>query len=146
MGLQQFVLIVLAIIVIGVAISVGISLFINQSYINNQQSCAAELQNNYCTLSLQYYKTPKSQGGAGQDSTEVTVEKVATFLGFHGPNHSLLSPSDNGEFRVTGTTSTTVTLKALGTEEKGGKKPMITSTVNLKTGDIISSTTSAVSF
>lgn len=146
MGQQQFLLIVLAIIVIGVAISVGISLFINQSYINNQQSCAAELQNNYCTLSLQYYKTPKAQGGAGQDSTEVTVEKVASFLGFHGPNHSLLSPSDNGEFRVTNTTGSTVTLKALGTEEKNGKRPFITSIVHLRTGEIISSTSAATAF
>lgn len=146
MGTQQILLIVLAVITIGLAIVVGINLFINQAYNNNKQACASELQNNYCTLSIQYFKMPKGQGGAGQDSTEVTVAKVAAYLGFHGPNYSLLNPSDNGEFRVTEASGTFVTLKALGAEQKAGKYPLITSVINLKTGRITSSVTAATSF
>ncbi len=146
MGTQQILLIVLAVIIVGVAIAVGVTLFITQAYNNNQQACASELQNNYCTISIQYYKTPKSQGGAGQDSTEVTVEKVATFLGFLGPNHSLMNPSDNGEFRVTNASGTTVTLKALGKELKAGKHPLITSVISLSTGTVVSNVSAATSF
>jgi hypothetical protein len=143
MGTQQILLIVLSVIIVGVAIAVGITMFSNQAYNGNQQAVASELQN-YGSQAIQYYKTPKSQGGAGQDSTEVTVAKVATFLGFTGTNNSLTS--DNGEFRVTAVAGTTVTLKGKGVELKSGKNPLITTTISLAAGTITSSVSSGTTF
>ncbi len=143
MGTQQILLIVLSVIIVGVAIAVGITMFSNQAYNGNQQAVASELQN-YGSQAIQYYKTPKSQGGAGQDSLEVTVTKVATFLGFTGANDSLTS--DNGEFRVTGVSGTTVTLKGKGVELKAAKNPLVTTTIALAAGTITSSVSSGTTF
>lgn len=147
MGTQQILLIVLSVIIVGVAIAVGITMFANQAYNGNQQAVAGELQN-YASQSIQYFKTPKSQGGAGQDKTEVTVTKVATFLGFIQANNSLTS--DNGEFRVTsvatGGDSCLVVLKGLGVEIKNNVKPLITTTVNLNSSQINSSVSTGTTF
>ena len=143
MGTQQILLIVLSVIIVGVAIAVGITMFSNQAYNGNQQAVASELQN-YGSQAIQYYKTPTSQGGAGQDSTNVTVAKVATFLGFTGANNSLAS--DNGEFRVMAVSGTTVTLKGKGVELKAAKNPLITTTVSLAAGTITSSVSSGTAF
>ena len=145
MGTQQILLIVLSVIIVGVAIAVGISMFGNQAYNNNQQAVASELQN-YGSLAIQYYKTPKSQGGAGQDSTMVNVAGIAAYLGFIGPNDSLMDPSDNGEFRVTGVSGAVVTLKGMGKEIKAGNHPFVTTVVNLAHGTISSTVTSANTF
>ncbi len=143
MGTQQILLIVLSVIIVGVAIAVGITMFSNQAYNGNQQAVASELQN-YGSQAIQYFKTPKSQGGAGQDSLEVTVTKVATFLGFTGANDSLTS--DNGEFRVTAVSGTTVTLKGKGVELKAAKNPIVTTTVALAAGTITSVVSSGTTF
>jgi len=138
MGTQQILLIVLSVIIVGVAIAVGITMFSNQAYNGNQQAVASELQN-YGAQCIQYFKTPKAQGGAGQDSTDVTVAKVSAFIGFSAASPYFLK-SDNGEFRVTAVSGSpaTVTLVGLGTEEKGGSKPKITTTVALTPGTISS--------
>lgn len=145
MGTQQILLIVLSVIIVGVAIAVGITMFGNQAYNGNQQACASELQG-YGSLCIQYYKTPKSQGGAGQDSTAISVAKIASFLGFIGPNDSLMDPSDNGEFRVSSVSGSTVILTGMGKELKAGKYPFITTTVNVAQGTINSVVTAATTF
>lgn len=143
MGTQQILLIVLSVIIVGVAIAVGITMFSNQAYNGNQQAVASELQN-YGSQAIQYYKTPKSQGGAGQDSTFVTQGNVATFIGFDPTAFTLTS--DNGQFKVTAASGTTVTLKGLGTELKSAKKPLVTTTVSLSAGTITSTVSSGTAF
>jgi Tfp pilus assembly protein PilE len=141
MGTQQILLIVLSVIIVGVAIAVGITMFSNQAYNGNQQAVASELQN-YGSQCIQYYKTPKSQGGAGQDSSSTVLSKanIATFIGFD-PTAFTLS-SDNGTFKVTTVSGSTVTLAGLGTELKNAKKPLVTTTVSLRLGTITSSVSS----
>lgn len=139
MGTQQILLIVLSVIIVGVAIAVGITMFSNQAYNGNQQAVASELQN-YGSQAIQFYKTPKSQGGAGQDSTVVTQASVATFIGFDPTAFTLTS--DNGTFKVTSVSGNTVTLQGLGTELKSAKKPKVTTTVSLSAGTITSSVSS----
>ncbi len=143
MGTQQILLLVLSVIIVGVSVSVGITMFANQAYNANQQGVASELQN-YGMLSIQYYKTPKSQGGAGMDSTAVTVAKIAPFLGFTGPNDSVTS--DNGEFRIISITGAILTLKGKGVEMKNDKFPLVTTTVGMATGTVISSVSSGTTF
>ena len=143
MGIQQILLLVLSVIIVGVSVSVAITMFNNQAYIANQQAVASELQN-YGLQAIQYYKTPKSQGGAGEDSTVATIPIISTFLGFSGTGNSVTS--DNGEFRVISITGSTLTFKGLGKEFKNGKYPLVTTTVSMSVGTVISSVSSGVSF
>jgi cell shape-determining protein MreC len=128
-GTQQILLIVLAVIIVGVAISVGISMFSRQAYNSNRQAVASEL-NGFATQIIEFWKTPASLGGAGKVISNVTVTRTATYIGF-----TATSPynfiSDNGEYRITGISGNIVTLKGLGTETKGNNKPLLTTAVNV---------------
>lgn len=143
MGTQQILLLVLSVIVVGVSISVGITMFANQSYNANQQAVASELQN-YGVLVLQYYKTTKAQGGAGQDSTNISIDVMSTFMGFSGENHSVVS--ENGEFRIMSLNGSVLTLKGLGTEIRESKRPLVTTRVYMATGQIIATVSSGTTF
>jgi hypothetical protein len=72
MGTQQILLIVLSVIIVGIAIAVGIMMFNNQAYNSNQSAIAGELQN-YAAQVIQFWKTPVSQGGGGQDEANNDV-------------------------------------------------------------------------
>lgn len=130
MGTQQVLLIVLGVIIVGVAIAVGISMFSSQAYNSNRQAVASELTN-YATQVIQFWKTPASLGGGGNITANLTVSKVADYIGFNDENDS--TTSEDGEYRVISVAGTVVTLKGLGTAEKGGNKPMITTTVDVTT-------------
>lgn len=144
MGTQQILLIVLAVIIVGVAIAVGVTMFNNQSYNSNKQAVSAELTN-YSTVLMQYWKTPASMGGAGQVVGNVTVAKTAVYLGFSNADPYNFT-TENGEFRVTGVDGTVVTIKGLGKEQKGGSKPLISTAVDLSNSDITTTVGSASSF
>lgn len=64
MGTQQLLLIVLGVIIVGVAIAVGITIFNNQAYNSSQQAVATEL-NTYATSAMQWWKTPCRPGWFG---------------------------------------------------------------------------------
>jgi hypothetical protein len=145
MGTQQILLIVLSVIIVGVAIAVGITMFNNQAYNSNQQAVAAELQN-YGSQVVQYWKTPISQGGVGQDVTVLAAKDIAgiaAFIGFDptagGADDSI--GTENGIFTIQALDAPgkLVTLMGIGNNNRGGKYPKVTTIVNL-TGDIISST------
>ncbi len=144
MGTQQILLIVLGVIIVGVAIAVGITMFNNQSYNSNKQAVSSELTN-YATLLIQYWKTPASLGGAGGRIGNVTVAKTAVYLGFK-ESEPYNFVSDNGEFRVTGVNGTIVTMKGLGKEQKGNNKPLVSTAVDLSNSDITTTVGSATGF
>jgi hypothetical protein len=133
MGTQQILLIVLSVIIVGVAIAVGITMFNNQAYNSNQQAVSGELQN-YGSQAIQFWKTPISQGGAGQTRAEVSVANVSQFIGFLGTGNSLTS--ENGIFRVASAADTTVVLEGIGNTMKNSAYPMVTTTVLLNGGII----------
>jgi hypothetical protein len=133
MGTQQILLIVLSVIIVGVAIAVGITMFNNQAYNSNQQAVSGELQN-YGAQAIQFWKTPISQGGAGQAPGEVSVANVAQFIGFIQTGNTL--SSENGIFEVTTAADTVVVLTGIGNTVKNNAYPMVTTTVLLNGGII----------
>jgi hypothetical protein len=141
MGTQQILLIVLSVIIVGIAIAVGIAMFGNQAYNSNRQAVISEL-NNYAALTLQYWKTPASMGGAGQSTSNVELEKLANFIGFTYADSKVVSmgnwknTSENGEFRLIEIVDDTVTLQGLGNELKGENHPFATTTVIMSSGSI----------
>ena len=139
-------------IIVGIAIAVGITIFNNQAYNANQQAVSQEL-NTYGTMIVQWWKTPVAQGGAGQSMVNplggnYTAAQIASAIGFNLPDNAI--KTDNGEFRVTGITTTSgqedVTLEGLGTEKRGPNFPWITAVIDLTTGDIETTVGAATAF
>ena len=147
MGTQQILLIVLSVIIVGVAIAVGITMFNTQAYNANKSAVASELTT-YATNVVQWWKTPKAQGGAGQDTTAITQAAIAQYIGFATSGDYEFVNQDTGEFRVTGVdlTNVEVTLEGVGKEQKKTNFPHVTTTVTLPTGEITATTTDDTGF
>lgn len=65
MGQQQLLLIVLGVIIVGIAIAVGISMFKSNAQSSNRDQVINDL-NNLAAKAQQYYRKPKSMAGGGQ--------------------------------------------------------------------------------
>ncbi|MDD2228475.1 MAG: hypothetical protein PHY48_03580 [Candidatus Cloacimonetes bacterium] len=138
MGTQQILLIVLSVVIVGVAIAVGISMFNSQSYNSNKTAIAADAQS-FATQVVQYYKTPVSQGGGGNllptaDAAGALV--VGNAIGWG----DITTTNDNGTYTLAITTagaSGVATITGVGTAAKaGGEKPNVVTTIALPAGTI----------
>ncbi|MDY0318507.1 MAG: hypothetical protein RBQ67_00775 [Candidatus Cloacimonadaceae bacterium] len=126
MGTQQILLIVLSVIIVGVAIAVGISMFNSQAYNANKTAIASDAQA-FAAQVLQYWKTPESQGGAGGKGVNMTPENVRDYLGLTGEN----AKNENGTYEITAADSVTVVITGLGTAIRNDMRPKIETTVTL---------------
>jgi len=137
MGTQQILLIVLSVIIVGAAIAVGITMFNSQAYSANKSSLAADAQS-FATQVVQYYKTPKSQGGAGKDATTEgnlwTPDLIGKYIGWDNAS----TRTESGNFTITTADQTKVIITGKGTETKGAAKlkPKIETTLTLDSGKI----------
>jgi len=130
MGTQQILLIVLSVIIVGIAVAVGITMFNAQSVNSNRSACIADM-NNFAASTLAFYKTPTSHGGAGSDSTEVTVKKVGNYIGVDFNGTSTLT-TGNGVYTIADIEPNSIEFTAVGTES--GVGPV--TTVNLSDSEI----------
>ncbi|MCK4358401.1 MAG: hypothetical protein KAW92_06600 [Candidatus Cloacimonetes bacterium] len=64
MGTQQVLLIVLAVIIVGVAVGVGITMFSTQSASSNREALKADLAT-FAAQAIAFYKTPAGMAGGG---------------------------------------------------------------------------------
>lgn len=135
MGTQQILLIVLGVIIVGVSISVGISMFAHQAYNANKMAVAAELQN-YAALVLQFWKTPKSMGGAGGVLLNLNTTACANYIGFSDAEMS--TSSENGTYKLISIVGSVVTLQGLGLEMKNDEYPFVTTVIDVTTNQITS--------
>ena len=133
MGTQQILLIVLSVIIVGVAIAVGISMFNSQAYNSNKTAIASDAQS-FATQVVQYYKTPASQGGAGGTLTFDDTGKAAlyAYLGWAAGS----TDNENGLYAVTEITGTTVEITGFGLAKKGDDYPSIVTTVTFPEGEV----------
>jgi hypothetical protein len=99
------------------------------SFNDNMQAIRGELQS-YASQIVQYYETPTKEGGAGKNSSNLSIPKIALFMGFTEANNSL--KTDNGEFRIIKITGDIVTIKGVGVEKIENEYPICTTTVNVK--------------
>lgn len=132
MGTQQILLIVLSVIIVGVAIAVGITMFKNQAYNANQSAVASEVQN-YAAQVIQWYKTPVSLGGSGKGDVTPTPALVASALGFLGAGET--TTSESGSFKVLTANGTSVVIVGIGNEKKANH-PRVTTTITLASDTI----------
>ncbi|MBP7310044.1 MAG: hypothetical protein KA984_02000 [Candidatus Cloacimonetes bacterium] len=138
MGTQQILLIVLSVIIVGVAIAVGISMFNNQAYNSNKTAIASDAQS-FAAQVVQYYKTPVSQGGGS--GTLPTADAagagiLGNFIGWGGTT----TTNENGTYTVAITTdgaSGVATITGVGTAVKDTKHPKFVATITFPAGTIV---------
>lgn len=140
MGTQQLLLIVLGVIIVGVAIAVGITIFNNQAFNNSRQAVATELST-YGTSAMQWWKTPEAQGGAGRTfPAEATAKtQISSFVGFSPTADTLSTPTGNFKLMTTADAEHVV-MVGIGKENRGTEYPWVEATVNLVTGAISTET------
>ena len=143
MGTQQILLLVVSVIIVGVAIAVGITMFNEQAYVSNRQALTGEMQD-YAARAVHFFKTPISQGGAGQDSSRISYQSVAGYIGFTAPHYG--NVTENGEFRVISSSGVNVTFEGMGNALKNNEYPIITTTVNCDTGVMTSTISTGTEF
>jgi hypothetical protein len=117
MGQQQLLLIILGVIIVGIAIAVGLSLFSAQSVQANKDAIINDL-NNVAAYCYQYKIRPTSMGG-GQNSyvgctlpTKLASNDNATYV---------LSAAAVGSIVITGTSTTTANGSIKSTLDANGK-------------------------
>jgi type II secretory pathway pseudopilin PulG len=116
MGQQQLLLIVLGVIIVGIAIVVGINLFLSSSVEANKDALVADNMN-LAALAQQYYKKPSALAGGN-----------GTFTGFEIPSD--LSSTPNGTYTAT-IAAQSVTLTATGNvQDSDGKVYQVLTTVS----------------
>lgn len=64
MGQQQLLLIILGVIIIGIAVAVGTSLFVDAAQASNRDAVTMDLYH-LATIAQKHYRTPTSLGGGG---------------------------------------------------------------------------------
>ncbi|MDP2886037.1 MAG: hypothetical protein Q8P51_13560 [Ignavibacteria bacterium] len=99
MGQQQLLLIILGVIIVGIAIAVGLSLFSAQSVASNKDAIINDL-GNLAATAYQFRIRPTSMGGGG-----------SSYVGFTIP--SKMSSNDNGIYTTTAVTATVVSFQAV---------------------------------
>ncbi len=119
MGQQQLLLIILGVIIVGIAIAVGITMFSASASDANRQAIIGDLMN-YGAKAQRYYRTPESLGGGGQDFNGffLTASEATNPNGYF--NSTASAPSGvaavTAEADSISTDATTIYIEASGTE------------------------------
>lgn len=77
MGQQQLLLIVLGVIIVGIAIAVGISMFKSSAVDANRSAIASDLAN-LASKAQRYYRTPVELGGGGNSFANFALSPLDT--------------------------------------------------------------------
>ena len=101
MGQQQILLLVVSVIIVVLAITIGIEMFATNSKISNRDSVVSEL-NNLAILAIQFYKKPASYGGGN-----------SSFISWNIPEK--MDSTSNGIYSVA-CTNLNVTITGFGQE------------------------------
>jgi len=134
MGTQQILLIVLSVIIVGIAVAVGITMFNTQAQNANRQALVADA-NNFASQMIAYYKTPTSHGGGGR-AFEASMDTLEVWLGFTSGG---VYSNDNGTYTLTRTNASTIQIVGTGTEKgnDGTNNTKITATLDATSSDPI---------
>jgi len=133
MGTQQILLIVLSVIIVGIAVAVGISMFNSQAVNANRQAIVSDM-NNFGAQAMAYYRSPASHGGG---AGTFVVDEVGQWLGYNYDPAGDSLYTDNGVFDLT-TDGAVLTIVGEGNEKgNDGTNPVeATATVTGATGAI----------
>jgi len=105
MGQQQLLLIILGVIIVGIAIAVGLSLFTSQSIQSNKDAMINDI-NNLAANAYQFNIRPTSMGGGG-----------GTFAGWSIPVK--MSSNENATYTESGGSATGITITGVSAQNSG---------------------------
>lgn len=106
MGQQQLLLIILGVIVVGIAVAVGITMFQDGAGSANRDAVVSDLMN-LASRAQQYYRRPSSTGGGGNTFNGLTMAELTA-----KPTNS------NGVYTLaTGGSATSVVINGTGVEK-----------------------------
>lgn len=108
MGQQQLLLLILAAVIVGVAITLGINMFAQNSAQANQEAVMQDVLT-IASRAQAWYRRPVQMGGGGRSYTNMTLAN----LNFPGSNA-------NGTYGLSGGGATTVTITGTGVEDGNG--------------------------
>jgi Tfp pilus assembly protein PilE len=110
MGQQQLLLIILGVIIVGIAVAVGITMFQDNAVDQNRSAVIADLTT-LAAKAQQYYAKPTTLGGGGNSFVGLTAD--VTGLGILAS--TAFTNNANGTYTVkTAGTATTVVLHGVG--------------------------------
>ena len=119
MGQQQLLLIILGVIVVGIAVVVGITMFQDNAISANRDAVTNDLVN-LGARAQQYYRRPIALGGGGNSFTGLTMAKLTQ------PVSGSAWTNPNGTYTIQSQDSAQVTLKGLGVEKSSGQPVQVT--------------------
>lgn len=102
MGSQQQLLIIVGVLMVGLSIAIGITLFTDSASASNRDAIASDLESQASRARV-YQKRPRYLGGGG-----------GSFVGFHLSGGSV--KNNNGEFSVHDATASSVVIQGVGHE------------------------------
>ncbi|MBA4309902.1 MAG: hypothetical protein C0425_06150 [Chlorobiaceae bacterium] len=102
MGQQQLLLIVLGVILVGIAVIVGINLFVSHTKHTNIEGLTSDVVN-LGSMAQQYYKKPLATGGGGNSFIGWTIVSGLDTTGY-------------GSYAITSINAGTVVITGTGTE------------------------------
>ena len=105
MGQQQLLLIILGVIVVGIAVAVGITMFQENAVSANRDAVTNDLVN-LASRAQQYYRRPLALGGGGNSFTGVTLAKLTS-----------KASNANGVYALGTVNAADVTITGTGTEK-----------------------------
>jgi hypothetical protein len=115
MGQQQLLLIILGVIVVGIAVVVGITMFQDNAISANRDAVTNDLVN-LGARAQQFYRRPVALGGGGNSFAGVTdISKLTQ------PTTGGVWTNPNGSYSVLDNDSAHVTLQGVGIEKTGGQ-------------------------
>jgi Tfp pilus assembly protein PilE len=110
MGQQQLLLIILGVIVVGIAVAVGITMFTDNAVNANRDAVTNDLVN-LAARAQQFYRRPTALGGGGNSFVGLTADAAGLRKLTNKASNA------NGAYTITSAgTSTTVTVQGVGTE------------------------------
>ena len=114
MGQQQLLLIILGVIVVGIAVAVGITMFTDNAVNANRDAVTNDLVN-LAARAQQYYRRPTALGGGGNSFVGLTADAAGlTKLTNRASNA-------NGTYSITTAgTATGMVIQGVGTENADG--------------------------
>lgn len=110
MGQQQLLLIILGVIIVGIAVAVGITMFQDNAVSANRDAVTNDLVQ-LAAKSQQYFRKPTALGGGGNSFVTLTADAAGMLLLVSTP----FSNNDNGTYTVsTAGTASTVVFRGVG--------------------------------
>jgi hypothetical protein len=132
MGQQQLLLIILGVIVVGIAVAVGITMFQDNAVSANRDAVVNDLVN-LSARAQQFYRRPSSLGGGQNSFLGLNTNGISKLVNV--PTSATSWTNSNGTYNVVSATDSNVIVKGTGTEvgNDGTAKVSVTMTIKATT-------------